>query len=353
MQAHEAQGFIRNRWYAAALARSIGRTPSQTRVLCDPLVLFRKQSSEVVVLHDRCAHRQAPLSLGRVIGDEIQCRYHGFQFDSLGLCTKIPGEKTIPREVRVQALPAVESLGFIWVWPGDPGKADPALLPSFPWLERPDFLSHHVAMQFEAPLALIVDNLMDLTHVHFVHSILGADTLVHESEPMRTWEASDHVFYRRDLKKGAAADTDAYVEVGGEFIPPSMVITSAVPKRAGSEEIQPGPMSQVLHCLTPRTAQSTNYLVVKCWNVLTRPHEVAAVHHQIDVTLLEDKEIIEAQYNNRRESASESDERLIRADRAAVMARRVHERILRNERENRDHDVRQVPAETIEDLTPQ
>jgi hypothetical protein len=71
-------------------------------------------------------------------------------------------------------------------------------------------------------------------------------------------------------------------------------------------------------------------------NVLTRPHEVAAVHHQVHVTLLEDKGMIEAQYVNRREVAAESADRLIRADRAAVMARRVNERILRVEHENRD-----------------
>jgi phenylpropionate dioxygenase-like ring-hydroxylating dioxygenase large terminal subunit len=355
MQILETQEFIRNRWYAAALSRSIDGTPSQTRVLGDPVVLFRKQSNEVTALQDRCPHRQAPLSLGKIVGDEIQCRYHGFQFDSTGRCTKIPGEKVIPREVSVPALPVAESLGFVWVWPGDPARADPGLLPSFPWLDNPDFLSYHVAMQFEAPFALIVDNLMDLTHVHFVHSILGADTLVHESEPMRTWEEGDHVLYRRDLKKesAASAEGDAYVEIGGEFIPPSIVITSAVPKRAGSDEIQPAPMSQVLHCLTPRTPDSTSYLVVKCWNILTRPHEIAAVHHQVHVTLLEDKGIIEAQYMNRREAAAESADRLIRADRAAVMARRVNERILRIEHENRDNRARQVPAtETTERLMP-
>jgi phenylpropionate dioxygenase-like ring-hydroxylating dioxygenase large terminal subunit len=67
---------------------------------------------------------------------------------------------------------------------------------------------------------------------------------------------------------------------------------------------------------------------VKCWNLADRPHEVAAVQHQVDVTLAEDKKIIEAQYNNRRAAASVPEERLIRADRAAVMARRVNDRIL-------------------------
>jgi vanillate O-demethylase monooxygenase subunit len=353
MKASEHTGYIRNRWYAAALTRDISRKPFQAWLLGEPIVLFRKQSNEVSVLRDRCPHRHAPLSLGTVIGDEIQCRYHGFQFDSAGRCTKIPGEKIIPSAVRVQTLPAVESLGFVWVWPGDPAKADQSLLPQFPWLDMPGFHSHHIARVFDAPFQLIVDNLMDLTHVHFVHSIIGVDNLVHESEPMRTWEEGDHVHYRRDLKQGTFAANGIYMEISGEFIPPSLIFTSSVPKREGTDEIQPIPMSRVLHCLTPRTAQSTSYLALKCWNIHLRPHEVAAVEHQMDVTIDEDKEIIEAQYRNRCAAVSELEERLIRADKAAVTARRVYDRLLREEGETRAEGARQAELESVSDDLPQ
>jgi len=332
MQEGNSDSFVRNCWYAAALARDIDRKPLRAWLLGDPVVLFRKQTGDVAALYDACPHRHAPLSLGSVIGNEIQCRYHGFQFDSTGRCTKMPGETIIPSSVRVRTLPVVEALGFIWVWPGEPNRADQSLLPKFPWLETPGFMAYYASVAVEAPFSLIVDNLMDLTHVHFVHRILGADNLVHESAPMQTWEKDDHVFFQRDLKKPQHAGTDLYMQIGGEFIPPSVVITSGVPRRDDSAEIQAGPVSQVLHCLTPRTANSTSYLAVKCWNLAHRPHEVAAMWHQIDVTLGEDKEIIEAQYRNRRETALE-DEKLIRADKAAVMARRVNERIMRRERD--------------------
>jgi phenylpropionate dioxygenase-like ring-hydroxylating dioxygenase large terminal subunit len=319
-------GFVRNRWYAAVLSRDVSRTPKQTWVLDVPIVLFRKVSNEVVALRDVCPHRHAPLSLGTVVGDEIQCRYHGFQFDSAGHCTRIPSEKVIPSAIRAEPVVVREALGFVWVWGGESAKADPSLLISFPWLEKPGFVSYHLATIVEAPLQPIIDNLMDLTHVHFVHSILGATNLVHESEPMQAWEARDHVLYRRALKQRNAA-SEQYTEIGGEFIPPSIVITSSVPKCEGSDEIQPGPMAQALHCLTPRNAQSTTYLALRCWNALTQPHEIAAIQHQTDITLAEDKAIIEAQYQNR--SAASSDEKLIKSDRAAIMARRVYERILR------------------------
>lgn len=329
----QKDGYIRNGWYVVALGRDIGRKPVQEWLLGEPIVLFRKASNEVVVLRDRCPHRHAPLSLGKVIDDEIQCRYHGFQFDSSGRCSKIPGERTIPSAVRVEAFPAVESLGLVWVWAGDPARRDDALLPKWPWLDKPGFLSNHIRREFEAPFDLIVDNLMDLTHVHFVHSIIGVDTLVHESEPMEVREEGEHVLYQRDLRQGPFAAKGLYVELRGEFMPPSLIYTGSVPKREGSDEIQPMPMSQVLHCLTPRTVDSTTYIALKSWNILLQPHEVAGVEHQMAVTLEEDKAIIEAQYRSRRASPVKLEERLIRADRAAVMARRMYEKLLRNEAE--------------------
>src|ERR1700726_2394473 len=320
-----ADHFVRHRWYAAMLSKDVGRKPKQARVLGTPIVLFRKLSNEVVALRDVCPHRHAPLSLGSLIGDEIQCRYHGMQLDSTGRCTKIPSEKVIPSAIRAEPIASVEALGFVWVWAGDFAKANRDLLITFPWLDKPGFVSYHVGMIVEAPLELIIDNLMDLTHVHFVHSILGAANLVHESEPMQSWEARDRVLYRRALKQ-QNSEADHYTEIGGEFIPPSIVITSSVQKRDGSDAIQPGPMSQALHCLTPRDARSTMYFAVRCWNALTQPHEIAAIHYQTDVTLAEDKAIIEAQFQNRTFASSE--EKLIKSDFAAVMARRMYERVL-------------------------
>ena len=320
--------FLRNSWYVAALSRDVGRKPLQKWMLGEPVVLFRTQAGEPVAMRDRCPHRQAPLSKGALLGDEIQCRYHGFQFDSGGRCTRVPGEKTVPQALRVDRFGVAEAHGFVWVWLGEQEKCDAAAIPRWPWMDKAGFLSYHTESVFQAPFQLIVDNLMDLTHVHFLHSILGAENLIHESEPMKTWEEGAHVHYRRDLKTPKSAATGIYMEISGEYIPPSCVITSGVPKREGSEEIQPGPISQVLHCLTPQTAESTRYFGVKCWNMLLKPHEIAGVQHQVDVTIEEDREMIEAQYRVARAAPPGVQEKLIRADRAAVMARRSYEKLL-------------------------
>ena len=323
--------FVRNAWYVAALSRDIDRNPVNCRLLDEALVLYRKQAGEVVALRDRCPHRHAPLSLGTLVGDEIQCRYHGFRFDCNGACTLIPGENAIPPAVSVQKFAVIEKHGFVWVWMAETSTADQARIPQWHWLENPGFMSYYANFMVDAPFQMIVDNLMDLTHVHFVHRLLGAGNLVHESEPMKTWEERDEVIFRRDLKSPQTAKDGTYVEIRGHYFSPSIVVTSGVPMREGRVEMESRPMSQVLHCLSPQAENRTRYFVLKCWNILTKPHEVTAMHHQNDVTLAEDKEIIEAQFASKLDDRSRAAEKLIRADRAAVMARRVYQRVLERE----------------------
>lgn len=354
MAAYEHNGYIRSGWYAAALSREVGRKPFQAWLLDEPLVLFRKQNHEAVVLRDRCPHRHAPLSLGTVVGDEIQCRYHGFQFDCAGRCTKIPGEKVIPRAVQVQSLPTLESFGFLWVWTGDPAKADPALLPEFPWTDTPGFSSVHFSGSYEAPFRLLMDNLMDMTHVHFVHSLLGAGNLVHD-EPIRVWEENGRVLYRRDVPRGKflgsagsslvtkATDEGVYMEFSGEFIPPSIIVTQIIPRREGTDEIETStPMARVMHCITPRKAELTAHLAVRSMNLSGRPHEIAAIEHMMRVTQGEDKTVIEGQHQNRCAAPQELEEKLVKADKAAVMAQRMYEKVLRAERETQPESARDV-----------
>jgi phenylpropionate dioxygenase-like ring-hydroxylating dioxygenase large terminal subunit len=238
------------------------------------------------------------------------------------------------------------------VWPGDPAKADRALLPDFPWPETPGFMSVYYSGHYDAPWMYLLDNLMDMTHVPFVHgALLGAGNLVHE-EPMRTGEEGGRVLYRRDVKRGnfggaagkalesKASDEGIYMEFSGEFVPPSIVVTQIIPRRESDNEIElKMPMARVLHCLTPRTSQSVGHLAVRCMNVPGRPHEVAAIENMMRVTQGEDRRIIEAQYRNRCAAFSEPEEKLIKADRAAVLARRVYDRLLQDEAGQRPESV--------------
>ncbi len=158
---------------AGILARSI---------LDEPVVSFRKVGGTPAVLEDRCPHRFAPLSQGRLLpGDRLRCAYHGLEFDATGACVLNPhGARHIPTRARVASWPVVERHQAIWVWFGD-RPADPALVPNFKVLD--DVPEHCVTrldyIRIEANYKLIVDNLLDLSHTSYLHAgTLGnADTI--------------------------------------------------------------------------------------------------------------------------------------------------------------------------------
>src|SRR5688572_1020434 len=93
----ETMPFIQNAWYVAGWDRDFTTTPIARTLLNQPVVLYRSEDGKPVALEDRCCHRSYPLSLGKTIGDTIQCGYHGLRFDPSGKCVEIPGQDMIPR----------------------------------------------------------------------------------------------------------------------------------------------------------------------------------------------------------------------------------------------------------------
>jgi phenylpropionate dioxygenase-like ring-hydroxylating dioxygenase large terminal subunit len=95
--------FVRNQWYTAATSAELGEKPLARTVCNEPLVIFRGHDGNVAVLTDRCPHRKAPLSSGEVVGNDIQCGYHGIRFAADGACTHVPGNAPIGRTFRARA----------------------------------------------------------------------------------------------------------------------------------------------------------------------------------------------------------------------------------------------------------
>lgn len=115
----EAEEGLRNFWYPAEFSKSLTENTMVPFELFDePWVLFRDEHGSPACIRDECAHRACPLSLGKVVDGQVQCAYHGWQFNADGACTKMPSTVHC-RHVGVSALPCVEKHGFIWVWPGD------------------------------------------------------------------------------------------------------------------------------------------------------------------------------------------------------------------------------------------
>jgi vanillate O-demethylase monooxygenase subunit len=169
--------WITNAWYVAAWSHELeaGRILSRT-IIDQPIALYRTMSGEIVALEDRCCHRFAPLSLGRLEGDELRCMYHGLKFAADGRCTEIPGQKLIPQSARVRRYPAELRGSWLWVWMGDAAAADPASIPPSLALDDPAYRLQAGELRYAAHYLLIDDNLTDLSHLSFAHEkTLGLD----------------------------------------------------------------------------------------------------------------------------------------------------------------------------------
>jgi vanillate O-demethylase monooxygenase subunit len=162
--------FVRDQWYVVASTDEISDTPLARTVCGEHLVLFRRTDDTLVALADRCSHRGFPLSLGEVVGDEIQCGYHGLKFDSCGTCTWAPLQSNIPSRANVRAYPLATTGPWVWVWIGDPSGPDMTKLPNLPWLEDDAWAVVNGMEPLAARYGLLVDNLLDLSHESYLHA---------------------------------------------------------------------------------------------------------------------------------------------------------------------------------------
>lgn len=163
--------YVRNAWYVAAWSHQVeAEKPFAMQILGERIVIYRQQDGTPVALEDRCVHRLAPLSLGRCEGNQLRCMYHGLLFNPDGKVAQIPGQDLVPPNARVKVYPIVERHSWLWVWMGDAKAADPALIPPAVGLEDPDWVLGHGQLDYEAEARLINDNLLDFSHLSYVHA---------------------------------------------------------------------------------------------------------------------------------------------------------------------------------------
>ena len=169
--------WIANAWYVAAWLHEIGPGGIHARTIIDqPIALYRTSAGEVVALEDRCCHRFAPLSMGRLEGDDLRCMYHGLKFAPDGRCIEIPGQKLIPPSACVRRYPVEVRGSWVWVWMGEAARADPNTIPPSLSLDDPGWRLKASHLDYTAHYLLIDDNLLDLSHLSFAHAkTLGMD----------------------------------------------------------------------------------------------------------------------------------------------------------------------------------
>jgi phenylpropionate dioxygenase-like ring-hydroxylating dioxygenase large terminal subunit len=305
--------FLRNCWYVAAWDHElIDNKLVRRTILGDNLVLYRGDSGATVALADRCAHRAAPLSMGRIEGDSVRCMYHGMKFDPSGKCTQIPGQDLLPPKMRVRSYPVVARDHTVWIWMGDPAKADPALIVDYPPLRDPAWKGIPAYLHYDANYLLIVDNLSDFAHLAFVHTktLGGTEEYAYVTKPVtierlergfrveRWHKNADPPPYHRRVIANKTDKLDrrniAQMLIPGIFLMETMFAPAGSGHTSGLEN----GVRQYRNCqfMTPETERTTHFF----WNYLN-DYEGAdnTISHSLLASLIEgfmeDKAIIEAQ----------------------------------------------------------
>lgn len=305
--------FALNQWYAGGFSWELTDKPLARTLLNQHLVLFRSADGVAGALEDRCCHRSLPLSCGTVEERGIRCGYHGLLFSPQGKCLEIPGQARIPEKARVASFPVMERDKILWIWFGAHPDSEPdSEPPAYRWHNDERYEYRGGVVHYQAPYQLIHDNLLDLSHLGYVHlRTIGGNPSVHMNAEMKVEGTGNAVRIVRHMMNSEAPKTyadawgfrdriDRWQEI--EFdVNQIQIWTGAVD--AGTESLgdqdRGGFHMRGLHCITPETDTTAHYF----WTVATnRPpsgsSNLDVVYEQTALTFEEDKVVIEAQHQN-------------------------------------------------------
>ncbi|MDF2114691.1 aromatic ring-hydroxylating dioxygenase subunit alpha [Roseiarcaceae bacterium H3SJ34-1] len=327
-----APKYLRNCWYVAAWPNEIGDTPLMRKILGEPLVFFRDGDGRIAALSDRCPHRKAPLSSGAVEEGGIACGYHGIRFDRNGRCVHVPGEVGYGTNFAVRAYEVREMHGFVFIWMGEAEKADAVLIPDFSENEKPGWAAVRDTLLVNCDYQLLVDNLLDLTHVVFVHkTTLGGSNVT--DTPLEVSVDGDVVRAHRFMHNVDTAPI--YKAARGyngkidrwqifEWRAPSYIKLTLGARETGTDVPVGTPTHRVLNALTPETETTTHYFWSTARDWALDDPKIDAIYFNMTVEAFnEDKAIVEQQQDYI--SGDESGAPLIafNFDRAGQLARRI------------------------------
>jgi phenylpropionate dioxygenase-like ring-hydroxylating dioxygenase large terminal subunit len=213
---------LRRCWQPVARLEDLKDGPQRAILLGEPLAVFLTASGEAAVVADRCAHRGALLSMGKVCGESIQCPYHGWEWSGEGACTRIPSladQRQIPPLARIPSYPVRVQWGLVWT------TLEESLtdVPDVPWFDEDSWTWGH-GEPFELPVAfgLMIENFRDVSHFAFVHqTTLGVQPA--EIEPLLPERDGLQVTMRRNMEwgDGASAAWGSLREMGYHTIAPN------------------------------------------------------------------------------------------------------------------------------------
>lgn len=306
----EVPMFLRNTWYVAAWSHEISAEALFARTITGiPVLFYRDDQGTLIALEDRCCHRGAPLSRGRREGNDVRCRYHGLRFDRDGRCREIPAQSQVPPKARVRAFPVQERAKWVWIWMGDPALADPAAIPPTPWLDDPAWRYEPGYMHYPVEYLLIADNLLDFSHLPYVHpttlggteayaGVLPEVTRIDGGLRVTRWlldqPPAPYVAKIRDWP-GNVDRWNIY-----DFLLPGVLLmdSGSAPAGTGAQQGNRRDACEFRGCqaITPETAGSTHYFFSQPHNFgFELPGLTAAIHANIVAAFHEDQAMIGAQ----------------------------------------------------------
>ena len=159
-----------NHWYVVASTKEITDRPLGVIVWYHSIVIYRDTLGKIHALEDRCPHRQVKLSAGKVVEDNLECAYHGWQFNPQGKCQSIPyltDKQQLPN-CQIYSYPVQESDGFIWLFLGDKNllnnnSINPLKIPEWQHL---NYIATVSTIECKGHFSFLIENLMDMYHGH-------------------------------------------------------------------------------------------------------------------------------------------------------------------------------------------
>lgn len=300
--------FIRNAWYVAAWDHEIlGDTLLERTLLGESVLLYRTEAGTPVALSNKCPHRHAPLSMGRREGDTVRCMYHGLRFDPTGACVEIPGQATIPASTCVRTYPVVQQHRWIWIWMGEPALADPATIPPCPAQDSPEWRLKPGYMHYQANYLLITDNLLDFSHLSYVHeSTLGGSPQIAQTRPQVARLDNGLRVTRRVRDTVPAPYHQRLGRFEGkvdrwfiyDFVLPGVLLMEAGVKPTGrpDEDMNDALLFNSTQALTPEREDTTHYFYMQAHAFALNDATVTeAIYQSLCQAFEEDRRIIEAQ----------------------------------------------------------
>ena len=276
MEPHDSGAFatnrtplIRNCWYVCARASEIGRTPLARKLLGTDVALYRTLAGEPVAVRNRCPHRSFPLAKGKLVGDKLVCGYHGMEFGTDGVCTKLPALSNVPATASVKTFPIVDRGPLTWIWMGSPDLADEALIPDTWWLADPEWGTVSGDFHMHSDYVAMHENLIDQTHFPFLHPDTVGTPEYARSKLTASTE-NNQVVIRRELLNcappgvyGKPADImDKRVDRTSEarFVSPALHTAYARVRVHEPDEGKPSLYRyNITHVFTPETNDSIHY----------------------------------------------------------------------------------------------